>query len=73
MAVCYKTFQIYNREPYKRDIVPVEPYESIPLEDGAPFDCKRSIVRHPRETKGPDYEVTELSGAECCDPNGSCC
>jgi hypothetical protein len=29
MAVCEKTFQIYNREPYQKDIIAVEPLESV--------------------------------------------
>jgi len=72
-AVCDKTFQLYNREPYARDIIGVEPLESIPLEEAAPFDCKRSAVRHPRETKGMGYDVTDLSGAQCCAPGNDCC
>src|SRR5260370_8644004 len=54
MAVCDKTFRIYQREPYAAEIIPVEPLENIPLEDALPFDCKRSTQRHPRETKGQD-------------------
>ncbi len=72
MAVCDKTFQIYGREPYVRDIIPVEPLELIPLEESAAFDCKRTAARHPRETKGLDYDVTDLSGEACCDPGGNC-
>ncbi len=73
MAVCDKTFQLYSREPYAQDIIGVEPYESIPPEEAAAFDCKRSALRHPRETKGMDYNVTDLSGAQCCAPGGDCC
>ena len=72
MAVCDKTFQIYNREPYARDIIGVEPLESIPLAEATEFDCKRTALRHPRETKGLDYDVTSLSDAACCEPGGSC-
>ena len=73
MAVCDKTFKIYNREPYARDLIPVEPLESTPPEGAAPFDCKRNAVRHPRETKGVGYHSTDLSGAACCEPRGRCC
>lgn len=73
MAVCDKTFQIYRQEPYARDITPVEPRETIPLEEAAAFDCKRTALRHPRETKGLDYDVTDLSGAACCEPGDNCC
>lgn len=72
MAVCDKTFQLYNREPYAHDIIGVEPLESIPLEEAAAFDCQRTALRHPRETKGLDYDVTDLSNGACCEPGGSC-
>ncbi len=73
MAVCDKTFQIYKREPYAHDILPIAPYQAISLEEAAAFDCVRSAVRNPRETKGLDYEVTDLSGKDCCEPGTNCC
>ncbi|MFN2454469.1 MAG: methyltransferase domain-containing protein [Pyrinomonadaceae bacterium] len=73
MAVCDKTFQLYSREPYANDIIPVVPLVNIPLEEAAAFDCKRSTARHPREMKGLDYDLTDLSGAACCEPGGDCC
>jgi arsenite methyltransferase len=73
MAVCDKTFRIYNREPYAGDILPIEPYEAIPLDEAMAFDCKRTALRDPRETKGLDYEVTDLSGKDCCEPGSNCC
>lgn len=72
-AVCDKTFQIYSRAPYADDILPVEPYEKISLGDAAAFDCRRSAVRDPRDTKGVGYEVTDLSGKDCCEPGTNCC
>ncbi len=72
MAVCDKTFQIYRREPYAREIIGVEPLESIPLEEATGFDCQRTALRHPRETKGLDYDVTNLSNGACCEPGASC-
>lgn len=73
MAVCDKTFGIYQREPYAAEIIAVEPLENIALEDAAQFDCKRSVARHPRETKGQDYDLTDLSNADCCEPGSNCC
>ena len=70
-AVCDKTFHLYSREPYAQDIIPVEPLEQIAPEEAAPFDCKRAATRHPRETKGMDYDVTDMSGAACCEA-GEC-
>jgi len=72
-AVCDKTFQIYSREPYAAQIIPVEPLANIALEDAKEFDCRRTAKRNPRETKGLDYNLTDLSGEDCCEPGGNCC
>jgi len=73
MAVCDKTFQIYRKEPYASNIVAVEPIENIEIETAKEFDCRRTAKRHPRETKGLEYNLTDLSGAECCEPGENCC
>jgi arsenite methyltransferase len=73
MAVCDKTFHIYSQPPYANDIVAVAPLESIPLDLAEGFDCKRSVLRHPRETKGLDYDVTDLSKGVGCDLGSNCC
>lgn len=73
MAVCDKTFHIYESEPYATDIEAVEPYEDIPLAEAKPFDCRKDAVRHARETKGLDYDVTETTDAPYCGPGGDCC
>lgn len=73
-AVCDKTYQIYRREPYRGFFDFVEPREEIALAAAQPFDCSRTVLRHPRESKGMDYDVTTEAVA-CCEPgeNGSCC
>lgn len=69
-AVCDKTFRLYQQEPYRQHFVPVAPLEPVPLDSAPPFDCTRTALRHPRETKGQDYQVT--TEAKACEP-GSCC
>ena len=71
MSVCDKTFQIYQKEPYASQIVAIEPINDIPLKEAIEFDCKRTAKRHPRETKGLDYNVTEVG--ENCDIGEDCC
>lgn len=71
MAVCDKTFQIYNREPYASQIIAVEPIENIDLDKAVEFDCRRTAKRHPRETKGLEYNLTDLSGEQCS--TDGCC
>jgi len=71
-AVCDKTFKLYQQEPYSALFDCVEPLEEIPLDGAAAFDCSRTELRHPRETKGEDYDVTKAGDAACCAP-GECC
>ncbi len=72
MAVCAKTFEIYSKEPYVGDIIPLEPYEDIPLQEAESFACNKSARRHPRETKGLEYDKTELADGPACGPDGCC-
>ena len=74
MAVCDKTFRLYTRSesPYASALISVEPYNDIPLENAKSFNCNKNARRHPQETKGHDYQVTELSEGSCCGPDGCC-
>ncbi|MFQ5690177.1 MAG: methyltransferase domain-containing protein [Gemmatimonadota bacterium] len=71
-AVCDKTFHLFQEEPYRGHFEPVEPLEEIPLDEAEPFDCSRMSRRHPRETKGQDYDVTTQAADSCCGPAGCC-
>ena len=71
-AVCDKTYQIYRSEAYRDAFDFIEPREPIALEDAVEFDCSRTVLRHPRETKGQDYDAT-TEASDCCEPGGSCC
>ncbi len=70
-AVCDKTFQIYGREPYRELFELIDPLEEIPLDQAQPFDCSRTALRDPRESKGADYDAT-TEAAPCCGPDGCC-
>ncbi len=75
MAVCDKTYQILTRaeSPYQQDIIGVPPYQEIPLEEATEFSCKNKAIRHPKETKGSNYQLTEIKeDMDCCTP-GECC
>ena len=75
MAVCDKTYQILTSccSPYSKDIIPVPPYENIPLEEAEAFNCKNKAIRHAKETKGSEYNLTNTSNNDdCCSP-GECC
>jgi SAM-dependent methyltransferase len=69
-AVCDKTWQILQREPYREHFDPVPPRLEVPLDQALPFDCSRTARRHPRETKGEEYRVTTEASGPCCGPDG---
>jgi hypothetical protein len=72
-AVCEKTFRILTAEPYRDQVIAIEPLQDIALADAEPFDCSRTRERHARETKGLDYDVTTEAEA-CCPPDSEeCC
>ena len=70
-AVCDKTYNIYRKAPYAEFFEFIEPLTPVPLDEAQPFDCTRTALRHPKETKGQDYTAT-TDAAQCCD-GGSCC
>ncbi len=70
-AVCDKTYQLFQQAPYQEYFDFIEPRRSIPLEEAEPFDCSRTPLRHPRETKGMDYDATTDEQARCV--TGTCC
>jgi ubiquinone/menaquinone biosynthesis C-methylase UbiE len=72
MAVCDKTFKLYSQPPYEGQFILVAPREDVPLEKGEIFDCLRDHKRHPRETKGLEYNLTKISSG-VCGPDSNCC
>ncbi len=72
MAVCDKTFNIYRKAPYADQIIPVAPYEQIALDTAQAFACNKNARRHPRESKGLEYKVTQLNDGPVCSDDGCC-
>jgi arsenite methyltransferase len=71
-AVCDKTYNLYKKVPYREFFEFVDPIADVPLSEAKPFDCSRTALRHPKETKGQDYNATTPSNSKCCD-GGTCC
>jgi len=71
-AVCDKTYNLYKKAPYQEFFEFVDPIVDLPLAEAKPFDCSHTSLRHPKETKGQDYNATTESNSKCCD-GGSCC
>jgi len=70
-AVCDKTYHLYSKEPYQKDLILISPRKNIPLSKAKTFDCHRNAERHPRETKGMSYRATKAATSDCED--SSCC
>jgi ubiquinone/menaquinone biosynthesis C-methylase UbiE len=72
-AVCDKTYQLLMKPPYQRFFAFIDPLTEVPPDQARPFDCGGMRLRHPKETKGQDYDATRAA-SQCCDGgNGSCC
>ncbi len=69
-AVCDRTFRLYREAPYSGHFEFVEPRVAIPVEEAGLFDCTAMRLRHPRETKGMDYDAT--TDASQCSTGGEC-
>ncbi|MBI4523335.1 MAG: methyltransferase domain-containing protein [Deltaproteobacteria bacterium] len=72
IAVCEKTYNIYSRPPYQEQFVLIPPREEVAVDAAPVFDCSRDHRRHPRETKGLDYNLTRTSES-LCGPGSACC
>jgi len=70
-AVCDKTYNLYKKAPYREFFEFVDPLVDVPLTEAKPFDCSRTSLRHPKETKGQNYNATTEPNNKCCD-GGSC-
>ena len=71
-AVCDKTYNLYKKAPYRDLFEFVDPIVDVPPGEAKPFDCSRTSLRHPKETKGQNYDVTTEASNTCCD-GGNCC
>ena len=71
-AVCDKTYNLYKKAPYREFFELIDPIVDVPLTEAKPFDCSRTSLRHPKETKGQNYNATTAGNSKCCD-GGSCC
>ena len=74
MAVCDKTFKLYTdpNGPYSEQMIAIEPYDAIDLSAAPHFNCAQDSLRHPRITKGLDYNLT-TEASDCCAPGGEDC
>jgi SAM-dependent methyltransferase len=70
-AVCAKTFEIFTKAPYAGHVVGIAPKDLIPEGERELFECSRSALRDPQETKGAVYALAKESPSSS--KAGSCC
>jgi arsenite methyltransferase len=70
-AVCDKTFKLLQSGAYAGHFAALEPLEAIAADNAQPFNCAKGARRHPKETKGQDYDAT-TEAANCLE-DGDCC
>jgi len=70
IAVCDKTFRLLQSGPYAEHFSFINPRETLNPGEAQPFNCVGSTRRHPRQSKGMDYQETTQGslclGTECC-------
>ena len=71
-AVCDKTYKLYSQPPYDGQFVLVPPREEVTPENAGVFDCARDHRRHPRESKGAEFKITQATD-NVCGPGSNCC
>src|SRR5438067_2819027 len=71
-AVCDKTYNLYKKAPYRESFELIKPIVDVPLAEAKPFDCSGTSLRHPKETKGQDYDATTKANNTCCDASDCC-
>ncbi len=69
-AVCAKTFGLLTSDPYAAQVIGIEPLTTIQEDERGEFDCTRTRARHPRESKGMQYDVTKAGPS--CGSEGCC-
>ncbi|QDV88054.1 methyltransferase domain-containing protein [Planctomycetes bacterium TBK1r] len=71
-AVCRKTFEKMQREPYSQDFLGISPATEILPENAAPYDCTGGqVARSPKVTKAGGKSV-KLPIDDCCGEGGCC-
>jgi len=71
-AVCDKTYNLYKKAPYRESFELIKPIVDVSLAEAKPFDCSGMSLRHPKETKGQDYDATTKANNTCCDASDCC-
>jgi len=72
-AMCGRTYQFY-KDHYASEFEFIDPLTEISADKAELFDCGETRLRHPRETKGLDYDAT-TEASDCCstDEGENCC
>lgn len=72
VAVCERTFDRLRRPPYAEHFAFIEPAQPVSPLEARPFPCNGPALRHPRETKGGDCDLTTAPAGSCCEGKQDC-
>jgi hypothetical protein len=73
MAVCDRTYRLLTSESYADQFYAIDPIKEVPIENAQEYDCTKDRVRHARETKGQQYNLTiQGDDGACCGESGCC-
>ena len=70
IAVCEKTFELLKHSPYAGAMIFIQP--RVAVTEPKEFSCSGVPHRHPRETKGLQFDLTTEDPGACCSPGESC-
>lgn len=65
VAVCDKTFRLLGKPPYREHFEFIAPRVPVAPNEAKPFSCDEMRRRHPKETKGEDYQESSPA-SQCC-------
>ncbi len=71
-AVSQRTFERYQKPPFKGQFALISPKKAISPENAPAFDRAPGQVRPPFETKGRDFRLS-TPASQCCEPGTDCC
>ena len=71
-AVSERSFQRYQKAPFKDQFALISPKKAISLESAASFERAPGQTRPPFETKGRDFRLS-TPASQCCEPGTDCC
>ncbi len=72
-AVCDKTFQLFQKEPYREHFEFIEPLTPVPADEAQPFDCEPLRPAPSARDQRARNTTRPAQARSCCGSDGGCC